>query len=321
VGPNVKVLSRLLIPSCIILLSVVFLSVSGLNCFSQPKPTDIAAKIERQLRATYKLPPEVPVVIGSLAPSPEWPGFDAFTVTIGEGERKQEFPFLLSKDQKSIVRVNRIELSADPYAEIMKKIDLRGRPVRGAKQSKVVVVAYDDLQCPFCTMMHQILFPELLKEYGDRVTFVYKDFPIPSHPWAMHAAIDANCLAAQNPDAYWNFVDSVHASQQEINGKGTQELRLAELDKMAIQQGSDHKLDAASLQACVKTQNDTAVKASLHEGEELGVDSTPTLFINGQEMSGGVAPLPRLRAALDKALKNTGQVAAEAPSGQSSPKN
>jgi protein-disulfide isomerase len=317
----VKVLSRLLIPSCLILLSLVLLPSIGLNCTAQTKPTDIAAKIERQLRATYKLPPEVPVVIGSLAPSPEWPGYDAFTVTIGEGERKQEFPFLLSKDQKSIVRVNRIELSADPYAEIMKKIDLRGRPVRGAKQSKVVVVAYDDLQCPFCTMMHQILFPELLKEYGDRVTFVYKDFPIPSHPWAMHAAIDANCLAAQNPDAYWNFVDSVHASQQEINGKGTQELRLAELDKMAIQQGSDHKLDAASLQACVKTQNDTAVKASLHEGEELGVDSTPTLFINGQEMSGGVAPLPRLRAALDKALKNTGQVAAEAPSGQSSPKN
>jgi protein-disulfide isomerase len=317
----VKVLSRLLIPSCLILFSLVLLPSIGLNCTAQTKPTDIAAKIERQLRATYKLPPEVPVVIGSLAPSPEWPGYDAFTVTIGEGERKQEFPFLLSKDQKSIVRVNRIELSADPYAEIMKKIDLRGRPVRGAKQSKVVVVAYDDLQCPFCTMMHQILFPELLKEYGDRVTFVYKDFPIPSHPWAMHAAIDANCLAAQNPDAYWNFVDSVHASQQEINGKGTQELRLAELDKMAIQQGSDHKLDAASLQACVKTQNDTAVKASLHEGEELGVDSTPTLFINGQEMSGGVAPLPRLRAALDKALKNTGQVAAEAPSGQSSPKN
>jgi protein-disulfide isomerase len=317
----VKVLSRLLIPSCLILLSLVLLPSIGLNCTAQTKPTDIAAKIERQLRATYKLPPEVPVVIGSLAPSPEWPGYDAFTVTIGEGERKQEFPFLLSKDQKSIVRVNRIELSADPYAEIVKKIDLRGRPVRGAKQSKVVVVAYDDLQCPFCTMMHQILFPELLKEYGDRVTFVYKDFPIPSHPWAMHAAIDANCLAAQNPDAYWNFVDSVHASQQEINGKGTQELRLAELDKMAIQQGSDHKLDAASLQACVKTQNDTAVKASLHEGEELGVDSTPTLFINGQEMSGGVAPLPRLRAALDKALKNTGQVAAEAPSGQSSPKN
>ena len=283
----------------------------GLNCASQPKPTDIAAKIERQLRATYKLPAEVPVVIGPLSPSPEWPGFDAFTVTIGEGERKQDFPFLLAKDQKSIVRVNRIDLSADPYGDVMKKIDVRGRPVRGAKQSKVMLVAYDDLQCPFCTMMHQILFPELLKEYGDRVTFVYKDFPLPNHAWANHAAVDANCLAAQNPDAYWNFVDSVHASQQEINGKGTQELRLAELDRMAMQQGTDHKLDAASLQACVKTQNDAVVKASVREGESLGVEVTPTLFINGEEMSGGVAPLPRLRAALDRALKNSGTVAAQ----------
>jgi protein-disulfide isomerase len=313
---QVKVFSRLLI-----LLSLVLLSVIGLNCASQPKPTDIAAKIERQLRATYKLPPEVPVVVGTLSPSPEWPGYNAFTVTIGEGERKQDFPFLLAKDQKSIVRVNRIELSADPYGDVMKKIDVRGRPVRGAKQSKVVLIAYDDLQCPFCTMMHQILFPELLKEYGDRVTFVYKDFPIPSHPWAIHAAVDANCLAAQNEDAYWNFVDSVHASQREINGKGTQELRLAELDKMAMQQGADHKVDAASLQACVKTQNDAVVKASVREGESLGVEGTPTLFINGEEMSGGVAPLPRLRAALDRALKNSGTVAAQQPANQTSPKN
>ncbi len=261
------------------------------------------------------------MVIGPLTASPEWPGFDAFTVTIGEGERKQDFPFLLAKDQKSIVRVNRIELSGDPFGDVMRKIDVSGRPVRGAKQSKVVLVAYDDLQCPFCTMMHQILFPELLKEYGDRVTFVYKDFPIPSHPWAVHAAVDANCLAAQNGDAYWNFVDSVHASQQEINGKGTQELRVAELDRMAMQQGTDHKLDAATLQACVKTQNDAVIKASVREGESLGVDSTPTVFINGEEMSGGVAPLPRLRAALDRALKNSGQVAAQQPASQAAPKN
>jgi protein-disulfide isomerase len=298
---------------------LILLSLICLNCASQPKPTDLTTRIERQIRATYKLPPEAPVVVGPFSPSPDWPGYDAFTVTIGEGERKQDYPFLLAKDKKSIVRVNRIELSADPYADVMKKIDVRGRPVRGAKQSKVVLVAYDDLQCPFCTMMHQILFPELLKEYGDRVTFVYKDFPLPNHAWADHAAVDANCLAAQNEDAYWSFVDSVHASQQEINGKGTQELRLAELDRLAMQQGADHKLDAANLQACVKTQNDAAVKASVHEGEAIGVDSTPTLFVNGEEMSGGAVPLPRLRAALDRALKNAGTIVPTAP--QTSPKN
>lgn len=298
---------------------LILLSLICLNCASQPKPTDLTTRIERQIRATYKLPPEAPVLVGPFSPSPDWPGYEAFTVTIGEEGRKQDYPFLLAKDKKSIVRVNRIELSADPYADVMKKIDVRGRPVRGAKQSKVVLVAYDDLQCPFCTMMHQTLFPQLLKEYGDRVTFVYKDFPLPNHAWASHAAVDANCLAAQNEDAYWNFVDSVHASQREINAQATPELRLAELDRLAMQQGADHKLDAANLQACVKTQNDAAVKASVHEGEAIGVDSTPTLFINGEEMSGGAVPLPRLRAALDRALKNAGTVVSTAP--QTSPKN
>ena len=298
---------------------LILLSLICLNCASQPKPTDLTTRIERQIRATYKLPPEAPVLVGPFSPSPDWPGYEAFTVTIGEEGRKQDYPFLLAKDKKSIVRVNRIELSADPYADVMKKIDVGGRPVRGAKQSKVVLVAYDDLQCPFCTMMHQTLFPQLLKEYGDRVTFVYKDFPLPNHAWASHAAVDANCLASQNQDAYWNFVDSVHASQREINGQATPELRLAELDRLAMQQGADHKVDAASLQACVKTQNDAAVKASVHEGEAIGVDSTPTLFINGEEMSGGAVPLPRLRAALDRALKNAGTAAPAGP--QTSPKN
>lgn len=298
----------------------VFVLLIWINGAAQPQPTDLAAQIERQIRATYHVPPEATVLVGPFSQSAEWPGFDAFTVTIGNGQIKQDYPFLLAKDHKSIVRVNRIALSADPYAEVMKKIDLRGRPVRGARQSKVVVVSYDDLQCPFCTMMHQAMFPELLKEYGDRVSFIYKDFPLSIHPWAMHAAVNANCLAAQNEGAYWSYVDTVHTSQKEINGEQTPELRFAELDRIAMVQGADHKLDAASLQVCVKTQDTTAIKASLREGESLGVDSTPTLFINGQEMSGGVVPLPRLRAVLDRAL-NAGTVAPQPAAAQPSPRN
>ena len=298
----------------------VFILLIWTSGAAQPQPTDLAAQIERQIRATYHLPPEATVVVGPFSSSAEWPGFDAFTVTIGNGQTKQDYPFLLAKDRKSIVRVNRIALSADPFAEVMKKIDLRGRPVRGARQSRVVVVSYDDLQCPFCTMMHQTMFPELLKEYGDRVSFIYKDFPLPNHPWAMHAAVNANCLAAQNEDAYWSFVDTVHALQKEINGQQTPESRFAELDRIAMAEGTEHKLDAASLQACVKTQDTAAIKASVQEGEALGVDATPTLFINGQEMSGGVVPLPRMRAVLDRAL-NAGTVTPQPAAAQPSPKN
>ncbi len=60
----------------------------------------------------------------------------------------------------------------------MSKIDVSGRPSRGAKSAKVVVINFDDFECPFCSRMHQTLFPEIFKEYGDRVNFIYKDDPL-----------------------------------------------------------------------------------------------------------------------------------------------
>ena len=96
------------------------------------------------------------------------------------------------------------------------------------------------LQCPYCTMMHQLLFPELLKEYGDRVTFVYKDFPAAEPCVGKPAAVDANCLASQNQDAYWSFVDSVHASQQESMPKGRR--NCAWLSSIGSAEGADHKV-------------------------------------------------------------------------------
>ena len=114
--------------------------------------------------------------------------------------------------------MTKLDLSKDPLAEVMKKIDVKGRPTRGNGQAKVVAVNYDDFECPFCSRMHQTLFPDLLKEYGDRVVFIYKDFPLAEiHPWATHAAVNAHCLAAQNPDAYWDFADYMHANQKEVN--------------------------------------------------------------------------------------------------------
>ncbi len=94
--------------------------------------------------------------------------------------------------------------------------------------------------------MHQTLFPELLKEYGDRVEFIYKDFPLlEMHPWAMHAAVDANCLAAQNGDAYWDFADYLHANQRDVSAAKDRDGQFAVLDRLTMEQGAKHKLDAA----------------------------------------------------------------------------
>ena len=71
-------------------------------------------------------------------------------------------------------------------------------------------------------------------------------------------------------------------------------------------QGQKHNLDVAKLQACVKAQNEDAVRASMKEADALGVNATPTLFINGQKIDGAV-PIGEVRAALDSALKDAGQ--------------
>jgi protein-disulfide isomerase len=276
-----------------------------LGCSAQSPPSDIARLIERQVRSRYALPSEVRVVVGALRPS-EFANYDALTVTISSSNKKQDLEFLLSRDHKALVRFTKFDLTSDPYAEIMKKIDVSGRPARGNINAKVTVVNYDDFECPFCSRMHMALFPGLFKEYGDRVLFIYKDYPLEEiHPWAVHAAVDANCLGAQNGDAYWDYADYLHANQSAINGEKGRDGQNAELDKLAALQGQKHNLDVGKLQACLKAQDDKAVRASMHEGDSVGVDATPTMFVNGQKLDGAV-PADEVRGALDRALKDAG---------------
>ena len=285
--------------------SLLMLLLICLGCSAQSVAPDLAMRIERQVRATYSLPTEVKILVGPKKAS-EFPNYDAITVTIDGAGKKQDYDFLISKDTNTLVRLVKMDLSKDPYAEIMKKIDVSGRPVRGNKDAKVVAVNFDDFECPFCSRMHQTLFPTLLKEYGDRVAFIYKDFPLSEmHPWAMRAAVDANCLAAQNNDAYWEFADYMHANQRDLNSEKGQAAQFAAIDKAAESHAQKHSLDIPKLQSCVKAQNQDAVKASIQEGEKLGISATPTMFVNGQEIDGAL-PIEQIRAIFDSALQQAG---------------
>ena len=267
-------------------------------------PSDIGRAVERQVRSHYSLSPDVKVIVGPLRSS-EFANYDALTVTFASPTKKQDFEYLLSRDHKTLVRITKFDLTSDPYAELMKKIDVSGRPTRGNKDAKVTVVNYDDFECPFCSRMHETLFPGLFKEYGDRVLFIYKDYPLEEiHPWAVHAAVNANCLGAQNSDAYWDYADTLHGNQDAIKAKGHDGWN-AELDRLAGAQGQRHNLDVEKLRACVKAQDEKAVRASMSEAETVGVEATPTMFVNGQKLDGAVPP-DEVRLALDQALKDAG---------------
>jgi protein-disulfide isomerase len=285
--------------------SFLLLLVICLGCVAQSASPELTQKIERQIRSYYKVPPEVHILVGTPSPSSEFPNYDSLTVTVDNGGKKQDLTFLVSKDRSSMMRLTKFDLNKDPFAATMSKIDINGRPTRGAKASKVVLVNYDDFQCPFCSRMHQTLFPDILKEYGDRVTFIYKDYPLLEiHPWAMHAAVDANCLAAQNGDAYWDFADYIHANQHEVSNEKTPGARLEAVDKITLLQGQKHNLDVVQLQSCIKAQDEGAVKASMKEAEGIGVEgATPTMFVNGEKLEGAQS-VSQMRAALDHALKD-----------------
>lgn len=285
---------------------VVVLVLICLGCSAESMSPELESRIQRQVRSYYNLPPSVKIAVG-VPHGSEFKNYNELTVTLDAGDQdKKEYTFLVSKDGKTLVRFTRMDLTQDPYAAVMKKIDLAGRPTRGNKDAKVVAVNYDDFQCPFCSRMHQTLFPELLKEYGDRVVFIYKDYPLSEiHPWATHAAVDANCLAAQNTDAYWEFADFVHSSQREFNAQKGLGAQFAALDRLTLQEGQKHGLNVAPLQACVQAQNEEAIKASKREAENIGVDSTPAMFVNGQKIDGAL-PIGEIRAILDSALQQAG---------------
>jgi protein-disulfide isomerase len=257
------------------------------GCSAQNVSPELKAKIQRQVQAQYDLPPEVTVDVGPRRPS-DFPSYDTVTITLSGKGREQKVDFLLSQDGKTLAKVSKIDLTKDIYAERMSKIDVNGRPVRGNPNAKVTVVNYDDLQCPFCSRMHVTLMQEILPEYGDRIKIVYKDFPLSMHPWAEHSANDANCLAIENGTAFWEYADYVHANQKGISAGSDLQKSKAELDRIALDMGKKHGADMTRLQACIKDQPDKALKASMAEGESLGLNATPTMFINGQKLEGAV---------------------------------
>ena len=296
------------------------LLLSFLTCLAcaQVPPADVAPRIERQIRAYYDLPESVKVTISPPHPS-DFPNYDGYTVTLDGGSEKKTFDFLLSKDQKTLIRMTKMDLTKDPYAENMKKIDIKDRPVRGNRNAKVMVVNYDDFECPFCSRAHQTLFPELLKEYGDRVAFIYKDFPLAEiHPWAVHAAVDGNCLAGLNNDAYWDFADYIHGNQAVVNSEKGRDNQFAALDRITLNEGAKFKVDTSQLQACMKANKENAVTASVKEGESLGIDGTPTMFVNGR-MLNGARSVAELRSVFDNALQQAGVAAPAHPSASVNP--
>jgi protein-disulfide isomerase len=268
-------------------------------------PPDLARRVEIMIRSRADLSPEYVVAIGDRTKS-DIAGYDEIDVVITAGGKSSKpIAFLLSQDGKTLAQFNKFDISEDPKSKVV-AVDRPGRG--GPADAPVLIVGFDDLECPFCAKMNAELFPAVLDRYKDQVRLVYLDFPITEiHPWAMRAAVDANCLGVASTAGYWSYVDYVHAHAAEMGGADKTVAKANEmLDQIALDEGARQKLAAEDLSACIKKQDETKIRASMQQGDALGVGATPVLYINGEKLE-GAHPIEYIYRMIDGALTAAGK--------------
>jgi protein-disulfide isomerase len=204
-----------------------------------------------------------------------------------EQQRTNAFQAMVAELRKAGPAVN-VVLDAPRYTVNVAADD----PVLGAANAPVTLVEFSDFQCPFCARVMPTL-KKVKEAYGDRVRIVWKDFPLTTiHPQAFKAAEAAQCAREQGK--FWELHDQLFANQQE--------LQPGDLKKYAAAVG----VDVAKFNACFDASKyGERVQQQMQAGNQLGVQSTPSIFINGRLVS-GAQPYEVFTAIIDDELQRAG---------------
>ena len=147
-------------------------------------------------------------------------------------------------------------------------------PFLGPEDAPVTIIMFSDYQCVYCQKWYGQTLKPLLNDYPNQIRFVYRDFPLSSiHPSATSAAEAANCAGDQNK--YWEFFDELFSSTETLGDQAIQ--------NHAIAIG----LDMDPFNECLTSHKyQSEVEADFTYAANLGVQSTPTFFVNGLAVVG-----------------------------------
>jgi predicted DsbA family dithiol-disulfide isomerase len=176
-------------------------------------------------------------------------------------------------------------------------IHTAGAPVIGPKDAPITLVEFSDFQCPYCAMATPQL-REVLKAYPTQVKLIFKQFPLEMHSQAAMAA--AAAIAAQRQGKFWPMHDALFASRTDLSRPT--------ILALASGLGMDVKRFEADWDSPSIGQ---VVARDMEDGQEAGVMSTPTLFIDGQHYNGPIR-LDALKPLLEAELKHPVKQAAAA---------
>jgi protein-disulfide isomerase len=260
------------------LLTLALLAAAGANA-QQPTAATAASqaqKVEAFLRYYFALGAEVQITVATpteLGTS----GIFEVPIEVKSKEGVDNLKMYLTKDGRYLLRGEISDLTTDPLAETIAKIQTANAPILGDPKAPVTVVEYSDFECPVCRNLHDAL-RGLLPNYP-QVKVIFKDFPIDAiHPWARTAALAGRCAYQQNPKAFWKIYDLIYDNQDLISASSAWD----KLQDFAGRAG----LNADTFKSCMASPQAAAeVDASLANGQLLEVRATPTLFVNGRRVA------------------------------------
>jgi protein-disulfide isomerase len=209
------------------------------------------------------------------------PGIVQIVVSVNKGE---PYHLFFSPVGQVAFVGQMIPFGPNPYAAARAKLQGAFGPSRGGPNPPIQIVEFSDLECPHCKASQPVV--EKLQADFPQVRFVFQQFPLPAslHPWAMKAALYADCAGQMNKDAFWKYVNSIFENQGGI--------ALATADDKLKELATASGYDAQKISACAASpEAEARVKKSLDLGQSLNVTQTPTVFVNGRAVL-GLAGIP-----------------------------
>jgi protein-disulfide isomerase len=229
--------------------------------------------------------PTVTWKVNEIRPS-EMPGLAEVSAVITNQQGAGPLRLLVSSDGKHVITGDVMPFGAKPFDDARAKLEKGvSGPAKGPAKAAVTIVEFSDMQCPHCAKAAPAIEQLLAQE--PEVHFVFQNFPLPLHNWAEKAADYVDCVGRAGNDAVWAFIQKTFEEQGNITEANADE----KLKAIATASGAN----AGEVAACAaKPETKARVDASIALGKVVGVNSTPTVFINGRSLP-GAAPVDFLK--------------------------
>lgn len=271
------------------------------SCDSFKSQTEKEVKLDKNKilkdfkdRFSAAIPDDSLVSISSIKDSPI-KGLKEGVILFKTLDETQQLPFFISNDGRYIIFQPQIYDFAGPTKNIdlMNSLDLKGVPSLGSNKLSIRIVEYSDFQCPACKFGAKQV-RKLKNEYGDKITFYYKHYPLSFHKWADDAAYFTSCINDNfGNEKFWESHDLIFDNQETLNEESFKEIISNIFSDVNF-----------NFSACLDTGDKYKkfVESSIEEGVNIGVKSTPTFVIEGHIVPG--ADYNKIKQAIDVFIKN-----------------